>query len=217
MARRMAGLSHHLRGEAAKMLTRFGPTVILVHVAIIGVFSILVPWLRGVDFLDPVTTSAYACLGVLLSAPAAAQAFLLDRPSSLNDALARIGIAVLYGESMALVILLGAFTTIYTTTRFAFAPDLLTLGESLALGLTASLALSSVAAFIALRFSPGIARNAMRVIFLLLLYLFFQKSRWLPDVAVQGSIMSVGVAILAIFAIRRQLPAGVTAHPAHPE
>ncbi len=201
----MQNFPYRLRQEGLEMRSRFDLRVMLVHIVIVGVFGILFPWFRGIDFLDPVTITAYACLGVLLSPPAAAQAYLRSRPSSLTDALARIVLAVAYGEAMVAAILLTAFITVFAANRYAFAPELATLAEALALGLMASFALSAVAAWIALCFSAGIARNAMRVIFLLLLYLFFQKSRWLPDVAIQGCFVSFGVALLAMFAIQRQL------------
>ncbi len=193
--------------EWLQFRSRFGLRVILIHLAIIGVFGILLPWMRGIDFLDPVMTAAYACLGVLFSAPAVAQGFALDRPSSMMDAVIRITLAVAYGEAMAIAILLAGFGTVYAANRFAFAPELLTLGEACVLGLAASLALASTAAWITLRFSSAVARNSLRVMFLLLLYVFFLKSRWLPDVAVEGSIISLGVALLAMFAVRRQIGA----------
>ncbi len=194
------------------MRERFNLRVILIHIAIVAVFGVLLPWMRGIDFLDPVMTAAYACLGVLFSAPAAAQGFALRRPDSMTDALVQIAAAVAYGEAMTVAILLAGFTTVYATNRFAFAPDLLTLGEACVLGVTASLALSTGAAWITLRFSARVARNAMRVMFLLLLYLFFLKSRWLPDVAVEGSVISFGVALLALLAVRRQIGARPIGH-----
>jgi hypothetical protein len=201
----MQGLSYYLRREGLEMRSRFGLRAILIHLLVIAVFGVALPWMRGIEFLDPVMTAAYACLGLLFSAPAVAQGFALARPSSMTEAMVRIAIAVTYGEAMAITILLLGFATVYATNRFAPPPDVLSLAEACALGITASVALTSIAAWITLQFSAGIARNTMRVLFLLLLYLFFLKARWLPDIAIQGSIMCVGVAILAIFAIRRQL------------
>jgi hypothetical protein len=201
----MQGLSYHLRREGLEMRSRFGLRAILIHLLVIAVFGVALPWMRGIEFLDPVMTAAYACLGLLFAAPAVAQGFALTPPTSIIEALARIALAVAYGQLMAGAILLLGFVTVYTTNRFAPPPDVLTLAEACTLGIAASVALSSISAWIALQFSAGVARNAMRVMFLLLLYLFFLKARWLPDIAIQASIISVGVAILAIFAIRRQL------------
>jgi hypothetical protein len=179
--------------------------VILVHLAIIAVFGVLWPWFRGIDFLDPVLLSAYACLGVLFAGPAAAQAFAAERPQSDADALGRIAVAAIYGEMLAVLILLAGLTTVYTSKHVPFGPDWIGLAWAVVLGFTGAVAMAAVAGWLALRFSTGMARGALRLIFLALLCLFFFKSRWLPDIAGRGISVCCGIAVLAFFGIRRAI------------
>jgi hypothetical protein len=176
---------------------------IVVHILVVGIFGVFLPWWMGIQFLDPVTITAYCCLGVMFSAPAAAQAFAGDRPGSVREAVARIAVTVLYGEIMAVAIVLAGFLTVLSThSRALFAPDFLSLGEALALGLSGSLAMAAIAAWVALRFSAGVARMALRIIFLTLLLLLVFRSRSLPDVEVAGTLVCLGVAVVMMVALR---------------
>jgi hypothetical protein len=201
----MQSLSHYLRREGASLRSRIGISVLLVHVLIVLVFGVLFPWVRGSIFLDPVVTAAYACLGVLFAGPAVAQSFGMERPASMNEALARILMGVAYGELMALLILFAGFMTVYATHRYAFAPDVETLGIAAFLGLTASLAMAALAGWMTLRLSAAGARRVMRVLFLLLLFLFFFRSTALPDVAGETALISLVIAAAALLGIKRQL------------
>ena len=179
---------------------------ILIHLAIVAVFGVALPWYRGMEFWDPVMLAAYACFGLLFTAPAAAEAFSADRPVNFAEALIRIGKAILYGEGMALTILAAGLLTVYLThRRLRLPPDLESLTQAALFGLAASLALAAVAAWISLQFSAGIARTALRIIFLGLLWVFFSYSRWLPDVAGRAALASVSVAAAALIAMRLAL------------
>jgi hypothetical protein len=151
-----------------------GLRVFVIHLLLVGVFGVYLPWTKGIEFLDPVITAAYACLGVLFAAPAAAQSFAEDRPHSW----------------------------------VFFTPDLGTLAAAAAMGLTGSVAMASIAGWLALRFSPFAARTALRVIFLLLLGVFLLRSRWLPDVAIKGAAISLGIAAVAFYGVQRLLEPG---------
>jgi hypothetical protein len=205
----MAGsLSTHFREEGRGFRTRLGLDIrpvrtILVHLAVVAVFGVFLPFWLGIQFLSPVTIDAYACLGVLFAAPAAAQAFAGERPQSMKEALARVAMAALYGEVMGLAILFAGFMTMFfTPSRMFLVFDFVSLGEAIALGIAASLALSSIAGLVGLLSSPGVARMATRVMFLALLLLFFFRSQWLPDVIVTGTLVCLGLAIAAISALR---------------
>ena len=184
-----------------------GSRVILIHLAIVAVFGVYLPWRKGLEFLDPVLLAAYACLGVLFAAPAAIQAFAGERPSTMKDAMTRVVMAVLYGEGMAVVILLAGFLTVYLTRPAMFAPDLGTLAAASILAIVASLALAALSAWLTLRFSASAARRALRVIFLLLLVVFYFRARWLPDVADTATLVFLVLAAVAIFALRGVLKA----------
>jgi hypothetical protein len=176
---------------------------ILVHIAVVAVFGIFLPWWLGYQFLDPVTIAAYCCLGVMFAAPAAAQAFTDSRPQSMNQAVKRIAMAALYGEGMALVILIAGMMTAYFRSPVLFIVDIRALWEPIALGASGSLALASIAAVIGMLLSKGAARMALRIIFLDLLLLFFFRSRWLPDVAVSGAAVCLGLTAVALAAVRQ--------------
>jgi len=186
---------------------RFGFRVVLVHLAIVAIFGIWWPHMRGVDFFDPVFLTAYACLGVLFAGPAAAQAFA-DRPASMREAMSKIGFAVLYGEFKSVVILLAGIMTVLRSSPIG--PEWIGLIEAAVLGVAGSFAMASVAGWVALRFSPVAARQVLRILFLGLLLLFFFRSRWLPDVVGRGISISTGIAVLAVFAIQRAISRGST-------
>jgi len=211
----MQRFSYRLKEEGIGLGARLGwkgsgrYRVILIHVALVAVFGVFLPWMKGIDFLDSVMTAAYACLGVLFAAPAAAQAFADERPGSMTAAMARIAVAVVYGEFLALVILLAGFMTVYLThPSFMLAPDLTTLVRAGALGIAASTALAAIAGWITLRFSAGVARAGLRGVFLMLLVVFFYRYRWLPDVAGTAAVISTSIAAVAILALRMQIRRG---------
>ena len=78
---------------------------ILPHLALFAAFGIMIPELKGLDFLDSQILAAYACLGLLFAGPATAQAFPEGVSSSFSQAKARIFIGVLYGEIVTLAVL----------------------------------------------------------------------------------------------------------------
>ena len=181
------------------------PTVLL-YVALIAVFGVLLPWTKGLDFLDPVMTSAYACLGVLFAGPAAAEAFAEKRPDSLNAALRRVAKAVIYGEGLAVVMLIAGVATVSISRgRRLRLPELDVLGEAGLLGLTASTALALIAGWVTLRFSYGAARRALRFVFLAMLVAFYFWSRWLPEAALRGAALAAVIAGVMIFVLRHQV------------
>ena len=186
------------------MLSRVGGyRTVLIHVALVAVFGVFLPWNKGLEFMDPVITAAYACLGILFAAPAAAQAFTGEMPQSMGDAVARILMAVLYGECVAAAMLGTGFATVYLTHlhRIIFPPDLQTLAASGALGITGSLAMAAGAAWISLRFSANVARAALRMVFVLILVAFLFRSQRLPEVAATAALMCLIVAAAEMFAL----------------
>lgn len=204
----MHTFANQFRDETARLLARFGWRALPMHILLLIAFGIFLPWMRGLDFLDPVLLAAYACLGVMFAAPAAAQAFAksANEPApSMAEVYARLAIAVLYGEVMTVAILVTAFATFYLLHPLPMYPDLPGMAELNAFGLACSLAAASISGWVALRFSPQAARASIRLIFLALLIVFFFKSRWLPDVAGTGTLVALAVAATAILAIRRSL------------
>src|SRR5947209_20121584 len=80
----------------------------LIILAIVLVFGVLVPWFRGLSFLDSITVVVYACMSLLFVAPTAAEAFgtPVSRPSPM-DILPRTGMILAYGWGTS-VLMLGA-------------------------------------------------------------------------------------------------------------
>lgn len=194
---RMAGIFSSLRSLRT----------ILVHVAVVAVFGVFLPGWLGFQFLDPVTIAAYSCLGVLFAAPAAAQALADERPRNFSDAVKKIAASAAYGEAMAIVILTAGFMTMFfTRSRALIVIDGPGLGQSILLGVAGSLAMAAIAGLLGLALSKGASRMALRVIFLGLLFLFFFRSRWLPDVQVVGTLVCLGIAAAALATLRVMIP-----------
>jgi hypothetical protein len=164
-----------------------------VYVLVIGVFGAFLPWQKGRDFLDSVILGAYACLGVVFAAPAAAPEF--EKFPTIQKAFARVAISVVYGELVAGLMLVLGIATVYALHggRIVVGPDIRSLAECAALGLTLSWAVSTATVWISLSTSPGVAKTAVRLMFLGLLAAFYLRSGWLPALAVRG----VGIALLA--------------------
>ena len=173
----------------------------------VAAFGIAVPAMKGLGFLDPVLLSAYACLGVIFSGPAAAQAFE-KRPESLRQAMRWIAKAVFFAEAVAIAMLVLGIGTVYAMHRAAFfPPDLESLGFAVLLGAAGSLAVAELAAWIALAFSAGAARMTMRLVFLGLLALFYLRGRWLPSVIELGALYSIGAAAVLALLLTKRLAA----------
>ncbi len=108
---------------------------VLNYLLLVLAFGVVVPRLKGLEFFDPVLMSAYACIGMLFSGPATAQAFE-TKPSSFGEALRWIFQAVLFGEVIAAAMLVGGVLTVYLThlRSLFFLPDLIQLATSAVVG-----------------------------------------------------------------------------------
>src|SRR6266478_392652 len=103
-------MREELAQEASAMRGRLGlqgagwVRATTVYLLLLGIFGVILPWERGRGFLDSIILGAYACLGVVFAAPAAALGF--DQYPTARRALARVAIAVFYGELAAGAMLL---------------------------------------------------------------------------------------------------------------
>jgi hypothetical protein len=203
-----------LAEEASNLRARLGfrgagwIRVLLVYLLVITVFGVFLPWKKGRDFLDSVILGAYACLGVVFAAPAAAAEF--DRFPTVREALSRVTISVLYGQALAAAVLLLGIATVYLSRGGAIVvgPDLRALAECAALGLTLSWAISTATVWISLRTSPRLAKAMVRLLFLGLLAAFYFRSGWLPAVAWRGAEIALLVSVLLFVGLRATLAAG---------
>jgi hypothetical protein len=176
------------------------------YVALVLAFGVVVPRLKGLEFFDPQLMSAYACIGMIFSGPAAAQAFR-NKPRSLAEANKWIFQSVLFGEIIAAAMLVCGVATVYLTHLHSvfFLPDLVQLATSEALGLTGSVALAALAAWLTLQFSEGVARMGLRVVFVALLALFFLRGQSLPATAGTGALIALVVSLVLLGLLRARL------------
>ncbi len=194
--------SAHTAGIPRHRLDSTLPVYLLV---VIAIFGVLVPWQKSRDFLDSVILGAYACLGVVFAAPAAAPEF--ERFPTIQVALARVVISVVYGELLAGTMLVLGIVTVYVSRggRIVVGPDLQSLAECAVLGLTLSWAISTATAWISIRTSPRAAKTVVRLMFLALLAAFYLRSGWLPFVALRGAAIALLASILIFVGLRMEL------------
>lgn len=155
---------------------------ILPQVVLLAVFGVWLPLQKGISFLDPVVLGAYACLGVVFSAPAAASGISVFKS-------VRTGLLMSWGMRLTGV------AAIYFTRTVVVGPNLLSLAECGLFGLALSVAACLSVAFTA-------SKLVARLLLVSLLALFYFWSGWLPDVALMGAALSAGVAV--VFAILLQ-------------
>jgi hypothetical protein len=179
---------------------------ILTYSLLILVFGVAVPYWKGLGFLDPALLGAYACLGMVFAGPAAAQAFE-NKPASLAQGFRSVGLAVAFGEGISVAMLACGLATLYITRSkmLTFPPDLSGLALPEAMGLGLSLAVASMAAWVAVQFSLTSARMALRLVFMALLVAFFLRGNWLPQVMGQGAAITFAVSGLFLWLLAGRL------------
>ena len=178
---------------------------VFLHLILIAIFGVFIPLRKGLGFLEPIMITAYACLGVLFAAPAAAKAFSKGRPQTMREAGIRVAKAVGYGEGLALVMLIAGVVSVSVAQGRPLYPELDVLGEGAALGLAASIALALFSGWMTMRFSAAASRMGMRVIFIGLLVLFVFRGERLPEIPLRGVELSVAFSALMIILLRRQV------------
>ena len=180
--------------------------IVLLHVALVAVFGVVLPYRRGVGFLDPVMVSAYACMGLIFSAPAAVDAFARSRPQTMKETFKRAGKAVGYAEGVALgMLLLGTITVNASRAGRVRLPELDTLAGSALLGIAGTSAMALLAGWLTLRFSDKAARLVSRAVLLALLLEFWLHSSRLPEVGFQGTLLCAAVAAGLIHLLYREV------------
>jgi hypothetical protein len=114
---------------------------------------------------------------------------------------------VLYGELIAGTLLLLGLITVYVSRpgRIVVGPDVGSLADCSLFGLMLSLAVSMTAVWLSVRFSPTVAKGAVRLIFLGLLAAFYLRSGWLPVVALRGAEIALLASVVFFLALRRTL------------
>jgi hypothetical protein len=179
---------------------------ILLHLALILTFGIVLPLRKGIGFLDPVITSAYACMGVIFAAPAAAMQFGKGRPQTLKEAFTRAAQAAGYGEGLALILLAAGVATVNLGRNGHWRwPEIDTLAGTAWLGLIATITMALLAGWLTMRFSARAAQNGMRILLVVLLLAFLFHSQGLPDVVWPGSVLCAALAAVTIYLLHREV------------
>jgi hypothetical protein len=179
--------------------------LVILHLVLIAIFGVFLPLRKGLGFLEPIMITAYACLGVVFAAPAAAKAFSVSRPQTMRETGIRAAKAVGYGEGLALVMLIAGVISVSVANGRAMFPELDVLAEGLALGLAASTALALFSGWMTLYFSAAWARVGMRLVFMGLLILFVLQGSRLPEIPLRGIELSVALSALMVILLRREV------------
>jgi hypothetical protein len=162
----------------------------ITQIVLFAAFGLFLPKLKGVEFLDSVLLGAYTCLGVVFSAPAAAESKTVLRP-------------VLNGLAWSWAMLISGILIVYATHNVVVGPDLPTVLECGIFGAALSTAVAAAVAWTAQIASETAARIVARVILLAFLVAFFLYARWLPDIALQGATISA-IAATAFLLLRKR-------------
>jgi hypothetical protein len=179
---------------------------ILPLLVLIALFGVVVPWWRGLSFLDDTMVTAYACLSALFAAPYAVAQFSRDRPQTMGEAFRRIGLSVAYGFVVTLVILIAGLITVNLNYRRSLhLPSLDVLAEALGFGLLLALALSMLAGWMALRFSAGAARTGLRLVFFGVIAAVYYWPARLMEVALPGAGLALLCAAAMLWLLKREV------------
>src|SRR5271169_5599788 len=98
-----------------------GPGLV-VYLLLLAAFGVLVPWQKGLEFLDPVILIAYSCLGGVFAGPAAVQMFA-EVPRSVRTAIERVAAATVWGEVIVLILVAMGMATVRLTHPGIFPVD----------------------------------------------------------------------------------------------
>jgi|SRR5579871_5444578 len=156
----------------------------LVVLIVVVTFGILVPWYKGVAFLQPWVVAIYGCMALLFVAPAASNFWDANPdPLPVRIMLGRLFQVALYAWGITLLTLAAAVVTIslaYGHGRF-YSIQTALMGSVLVFSLAASTAMAVLSALLARRFTAASARGIVRALFLLVLMVFAFGPRFVPE------------------------------------
>ena len=150
--------------------------------------------------------TAYACLGVLFAAPAAANAFSKGRPQSMREAVSADRQGRGYGEGLALVDAGGGSDYGERRGRRLVSAGTGCAGRRRVAGLVGIHRAGLLAGWMTLRFSAGCgAIWACGLVFMGLLLLFLLEGSRLPEIPLRGVELSVALSALMVILLRREV------------
>ncbi len=154
----------------------------VIILAVVLVFGVLVPYYKGLEFLDPVVILVYACMSLLFVVPASAEIFATNEVIASAEITARLGMILAYGWGTTVLMLISGIVTVNVTNWHGrmLLPSSALLASALLLSLIATIAVISGTALLARQLGARSAKSLLRVSFLLLLLLAAFGFRYLP-------------------------------------
>ena len=165
--------------------------------AAVAVFGVLVPWYKGIDFLDPRLIVAYACLSAVFVAPAAASAFTASRQPALPAAL----LLSAYGFGFSVVSLLcGLFlVNILHWHGRLLLPRRTLLVSAMFLSAAAAVCVTATAAFLSRYLSAHAIKTCFRLAFVIIIVGLILFDRGMPE-AMAAMMTTSGITRIALIA-----------------
>ncbi len=154
----------------------------LIILAVVLVFGVLVPYYKGLEFLDPVVILVYSCMALLFVVPASAEIFAGGEAMARAEIISRMGMILAYGWGSTVLMLLSGIVTVNLTHWYGrtLLPSPALLAAALLLSLVATLAVISGTALLARRVGAHAAKTLLRFSFLVLLLAGGFGFRYLP-------------------------------------
>ena len=154
----------------------------LIILGVVLVFGVLVPYYKGLEFLDPVVILVYACMSLLFVVPASADIFTADQVLARAEITHQFGTILAYGWGTTVLMIVSGIVTVNVANwhGHALVPSTALLGSAVLLSLVATIAVISGTALLARRMGARSAKSLLRMSFLILLLLGAFGFRYLP-------------------------------------
>ncbi|MEO8025521.1 MAG: hypothetical protein ABI823_03570 [Bryobacteraceae bacterium] len=156
--------------ESGQLLRKVNLRSGLLTVLILAAFGVLVPWMKGFDFLDTRYILAYGSIGLLFAGPLMAELLSVDGGALQAPIVypARIALVSLYGWGVATLMLAMGFAVVNIQHWFGkiLVPPTAVLVSGSVMSLLAAVLVAEVTALLTLKFSAGVAKGVLRLIFL---------------------------------------------------
>ncbi len=155
--------------ESRQLIRRGNLRSYLVTLLVLAAFGVLVPWMKGFEFLDTRFVLAYCSIGLLFSGPLMAEMLLADG-TAVPPAMvyfARVALVSLYGWLISVLMLVLGFGVVNLRHWYGkiLLPATPVLISALGLGLLASIFVAEFTAIVTLKFSAGAAKIGLRLMF----------------------------------------------------
>jgi hypothetical protein len=146
-----------------------------------GAFGVLVPFYKGIGFLDRRLIIAYGCLAAVIAGPTAADAFSTEGTERAGSALAKMVRIWLISWGLGVCVLALALATVNLTNRHStlLLPRVSFLVAVECLSITTAAALTALGAVLSRKFSGAMATAVFRTMFLVVIVVLFLADRFL--------------------------------------